>query len=58
MKAFVVLKEGTAIAPEALTEFCREKIASYKVPEAVEFVSALPKNPTGKILKKALRQSG
>ena len=37
------------------TPSCRQKIASYKVPEAVEFIAALPKNPTGKVLKKELR---
>jgi long-chain acyl-CoA synthetase len=55
VKAFVVLKEGQQVAPEALRALCKEKIASYKVPEAVEFVAALPKSPTGKILKKDLR---
>jgi len=34
---------------------CRGRIASYKVPEAVDFIAALPKSPTGKILKKELR---
>ncbi len=55
VKAFVVLKEGQAAAPEALRALCRERIASYKVPEEIEFIAALPKNPTGKILKKELR---
>jgi long-chain acyl-CoA synthetase len=58
VKAFVVLREGAALTPDALREFCREKIASYKVPEAVEFVDSLPKNPAGKILKKDLRLLG
>jgi long-chain acyl-CoA synthetase len=58
VKAFVVLKEGEAVSPAALIAFCQEKIAPYKVPQALEFVSALPKNPTGKILKKMLRLSG
>ncbi|HET8578544.1 MAG TPA: long-chain fatty acid--CoA ligase [Methylomirabilota bacterium] len=56
VKAFVVLKEGAAADAEALRALCRGKIASYKVPEAVEFIAALPKNPTGKILKKELRK--
>jgi long-chain acyl-CoA synthetase len=55
VKAFVVLKEGQSADPEALRALCRERIASYKVPEEVEFIPALPKNPTGKILKKELR---
>jgi long-chain acyl-CoA synthetase len=56
VKAFVVLKEGAAADADALRALCRGKIASYKVPEAVEFIPALPKNPTGKILKKELRK--
>jgi long-chain acyl-CoA synthetase len=56
VKAFVVLQEGKTATPEALQTICRDAIASYKVPDAFEFISALPKNPTGKILKKELRQ--
>lgn len=55
VKAFVVLREGMTADIEALKSLCKERIASYKVPEAVEFVAALPKSPTGKILKKDLR---
>lgn len=55
VKAFVVLKEGQSVDADALKALCREKIASYKVPEVVEFIPALPKSPTGKILKKDLR---
>jgi len=56
VKAFVVLREGVQVAPDALIAFCRDRIASYKVPEAVEFVPALPKSPSGKVLKKDLRR--
>jgi long-chain acyl-CoA synthetase len=56
VKAFVVLQESKRVTAEALQGLCRQAIASYKVPETIEFVSALPKNPTGKILKKELRQ--
>ncbi len=55
VKAFVVLREGMTADIEALKSLCKERIASYKVPEAVEFVATLPKSPTGKILKKELR---
>ena len=55
-KAYVVLKEGeTATEPEII-DFCRERIAKYKAPRAVEFRNTLPTTPTGKILKRALRQ--
>jgi len=56
VKAFVVLQESKRVTAEALQTLCREAIASYKVPETIEFISALPKNPIGKILKKELRQ--
>ncbi len=56
VKACVVLREGQQVTAEALIAFCRERIASYKVPRAVEFIPALPKSPTGKVLKRELRQ--
>ena len=55
VKAFVVLAEGAHASAEELRAVCRAAIADYKVPERVEFVHALPKNPTGKILTKDLR---
>ena len=55
VKAFVVLAEGTHASSEELQMLCRAAIADYKVPGRIEFVRALPKNPTGKILKKDLR---
>jgi long-chain acyl-CoA synthetase len=58
VKAFVVLAEGARASAEELRAVCRAAIADYKVPERVEFVPALPKNPTGKILKKDLRARG
>jgi long-chain acyl-CoA synthetase len=58
VKAFVVLVEGARASVEELQALCRAAIADYKVPGRIEFVSALPKNPTGKILKKDLRTRG
>ncbi|MBI4637453.1 MAG: long-chain fatty acid--CoA ligase [Candidatus Rokubacteria bacterium] len=58
VKAFVVLKQGGRVAADALQCLCRAALASYKVPETIEFIDALPKNPTGKILKKELRARG
>jgi long-chain acyl-CoA synthetase len=55
VRACVVLREGGAATAEELIALCRERIAGYKVPVAVEFLPALPKSPTGKILKKELR---
>jgi len=56
VKAFVVLQEGRTVSADALQKLCRDAVAAYKVPERIEFIDALPKNPTGKILKKELRQ--
>jgi len=58
VKAFVVLNSGAGVSADELRELCRAAVASYKVPEIVEFIDALPKNPTGKILKKELRTRG
>jgi acyl-CoA synthetase (AMP-forming)/AMP-acid ligase II len=49
VKAFVVLNHGATCAPESLIQFCKERLASYKAPKAVEFVSALPRTGLGKI---------
>jgi long-chain acyl-CoA synthetase len=46
-KAYIVLKEGAACSAEEITAFCRESLAAYKVPRAVQFVSDLPKTSTG-----------
>ena len=58
VKAFVVLHAGARANAEELRDACRASIAAYKVPETIEFIDALPKNPTGKILKKDLRARG
>ena len=58
VKAFVVLAEGARASAEELQALCRAAIADYKVPGRIEFLTALPKNPTGKILKKDLRTHG
>lgn len=54
--AVVVLREGNAADAEALKAHCRELIAGYKVPKSIEFVTALPLTPTGKIAKNLLRE--
>jgi fatty-acyl-CoA synthase len=53
--AFVVRKEGTAVAEAELNEFCREKMAHFKAPKGFTFLSELPKTATGKIQKFVLR---
>ncbi len=55
-KAFVVPKPGMSQpSAEALIEFCRGKIAIYKLPREVKFVTELPRTPTGKLLRRVLR---
>ena len=55
VRACVVLRSGLSTTAEELIERCRGRVASYKVPALVEFLPALPKSPTGKVLKKNLR---
>jgi acyl-CoA synthetase (AMP-forming)/AMP-acid ligase II len=55
-KALVVLKPGGEAGEHELLEFCRSRISHYKVPRSIEFLLALPKTGTGKILKKDLRK--
>jgi long-chain acyl-CoA synthetase len=56
VKAFVVLKPGQSATEEEILEFCRKNLAKYKVPTRVEFRQVLPKSPSGKILRRMLRQ--
>jgi len=56
VKAIVVLKPGARLATADLIAYARERIAGYKVPRSVDVVDALPRNPSGKILKRALRE--
>ena len=51
----IVVPRGE-VAAEALIAHCREHLASFKVPKAVHLVGELPKSPSGKILKRALRE--
>lgn len=54
VKAFIVLKENMKVTPEELNQFCRERLASYKVPRLYEFRNELPKTIVGKILRRVL----
>nr|WP_313893107.1 fatty acid--CoA ligase family protein [Psychrobacillus sp.] len=53
--AFVVKKDA-ALTEEQLREYCAEKLAKYKVPTRIEFLEELPKNTTGKILRRSLKE--
>jgi long-chain acyl-CoA synthetase len=54
VKAFIVLKEGEAATEDEIMAFCRENLASYKVPKFIEFRDELPKTMVGKILRRVL----
>ena len=53
--AYVIPKPGTAPGEEQIIAWCRERLANFKVPRSVVFVSALPRNASGKVLKRELR---
>jgi fatty-acyl-CoA synthase len=55
--AIAALKPGATLTLEELRAFAGERLAVYKLPKRLEFVPALPRNATGKILKYQLRQS-
>ncbi|MBW2258910.1 MAG: long-chain fatty acid--CoA ligase [Deltaproteobacteria bacterium] len=55
IKCFVVLKEGETATVEELLEFCKEKLATFKLPTEIELRPELPKTNVGKILRKVLR---
>jgi fatty-acyl-CoA synthase len=54
--AIIVLKEGVELTETAVMTACNEKLASFKRPKRIIFTQALPKNPSGKVLKRELRQ--
>ncbi len=56
LRAFVVKAEGATIDEAALKEYVKSNLARYKVPREVIFIDELPRNPTGKILKRELRE--
>lgn len=56
VKAIVVLKAGAAEDPAAIIAWTKARIAGYKVPKSVDFIAELPRNPSGKILRRELRE--
>ncbi len=54
--AYVVLAREAGLAEEELTEFCRARLARFKVPKAIRLVDTLPRTPSGKVLKRDLRE--
>ena len=56
MKAIVVRRPDAQVTPDEIIAWARQQIASYKAPRSVEFIDALPRNPSGKILRRELRE--
>lgn len=57
VKACVVLREGTLLSVEELLAYCKTVMPVYKIPTVIEFLKALPKSPTGRVLKRELRKT-
>ena len=57
MRAVISLKHGQHATRDELQEFCRQRMAAYKYPRIIEIVEELPKNSSGKILRRALRDA-
>jgi O-succinylbenzoic acid--CoA ligase len=53
--AIVVLQDGSEVSPDELRRHCAESLAGYKVPKRVELAAALPRTPSGKLMRRALR---
>ena len=58
VKACIVLRSGAEASAEEIIVYCKSQLASYKAPKVVEFMDALPKSATGKILKTELQTDG
>ena len=56
VKAIVVRKPGASVTPAEIIAYARGRIAGYKLPKSVDFADALPRNPSGKVLRRELRQ--
>jgi acyl-CoA synthetase (AMP-forming)/AMP-acid ligase II len=56
VKAVVVRRGGATLVEEELIAWSRERLAGYKRPRSVDFVDSIPRNPSGKILKRELRE--
>ena len=56
VRAYAILREGQAVSPAELVEWCRQRLPHYKVPRHVEIVSDFPRNSLGKVLRRRLRE--
>jgi len=58
LKAFVVLRDGQKLSEDEVKAYVKDNLARYKVPREVVFLDELPRNPTGKVLKRELQEQG
>ncbi len=56
VKSFVVLKPGANLTADEVIAYCHSHLADFKCPKYVAFIDEIPKGPTGKLLRKALRE--
>ena len=56
VKAIVILRGGAQVSDQQLIEYCRERLAGFKLPHSLDFVSEIPRNSGGKVLKQLLRE--
>jgi len=56
VKAFIVLKAGEQATEGEIIAFCKQHLPTYKMPKAIQFIDALPKNLMGKVLRAELRK--
>ncbi len=54
--AVIALKPGSDTSPDEFIAFCRERIAHFKCPKSIDFIDELPRNASGKVLKRELRE--
>ena len=56
VKALVVLQPGSEISAQDIIAYAQQRIARFKCPKSIDFIESVPRNPSGKILKKILRE--
>jgi acyl-CoA synthetase (AMP-forming)/AMP-acid ligase II len=56
VKAIIVLRQAASATEQEIIDFCRSKLGGFERPRSVDFVEALPRNPSGKVLKRVLRE--
>ncbi|WP_218970371.1 AMP-binding enzyme [Halalkalibacter krulwichiae] len=56
-KAYIVTKSHAKLTADEIKSFCKGKLANYKIPKEFDFINELPRNPSGKVLKRILREN-